>query len=120
MASIGNLLTSAGVFRALFCEAANRAGLSHAAFARMIGVTPPYISQVLSEMRPPPLDSIEHWADVLHLAGERRERFLTEAHLAHCPPVIATGWRNLEARVAELEAQQRPLAADQRANYDPA
>ncbi len=76
------------------------------AFARACGSTAGFINNVCRDRRLPPLDRIDSWADALKLTGPEREQFLIEANLAHCPPVIAAGWRTLEARIAALERQR--------------
>jgi transcriptional regulator with XRE-family HTH domain len=91
-------------------------GLSQSDLSRRVGDPQAWISQIIKGKRTPPLDRIESWADALHLTGPERERFILEAHLAHCTPVIAARFRQLEATISALEARmdardQRPAPA---------
>lgn len=61
---------------------------SVAAFAKRLGVTPPYVFQIIKGDTNIPVSKVEKWADALKLTGKEREQFLEAAYLTHCPPYI--------------------------------
>jgi hypothetical protein len=83
-------------FGSLLIEAFRRLDVSQRAAAKLLNMSQGNISKMINgdpKVPGPPLDRIAAWADALNLSGPGRTQFLTEAHLAHCPPAIAEGWR---------------------------
>jgi hypothetical protein len=60
-------------------------GRSISAWARMVGITQGFASNLMAGRRTPPLRELEAWADSLALADEERQRFLDLAAIAHLP-----------------------------------
>jgi hypothetical protein len=60
-------------------------GRSISAWARMVGITQGFASNLMAGRRTPPLRELETWADSLALGGEERQRFLDLAAIAHLP-----------------------------------
>jgi hypothetical protein len=76
------------------------APLTVAAFARLVGVRPPYVHQVLKGSRPLAGRQIDRWADALALTGEDRQAFTVAAWLMRTPPTV-------RAYVGRLHAMAR-------------
>jgi transcriptional regulator with XRE-family HTH domain len=57
-------------------------------FASRISLDPSYLSKVLKGEKPLPEDRIVPMADALGLKGDKRTRFLDEAHLTISPSYI--------------------------------
>lgn len=92
-------------------------------FARALG--PPskehanasYISQVLADKKPPPLERLDTWADALELYGDERQRFMDLAAIAHLPvevqPRFLVLLRQLKSQQATIEVQKVTLESQQ-------
>ena len=66
-------------------------GISHRLFARQIGSSQGFISQIIRNERRPPIDRIDAWISVLDLSSEQADQFRWLAHLEH-----ATDWLRQE------------------------
>lgn len=84
------------------------APLSVAAFARLVGVRPPYIFQVIKGVCPLAARQIDRWADALALTGEDREAFIISAWLLRTPPMVRTYVGRLKDAARKQPARRRP------------
>lgn len=82
-------------FPALLAQHIARLGWSHRAFARKLGRSNGFVSQIIRGERLPPLDLIESWGDELGLSTTERDAFILEAKLEHCPESISASYREL-------------------------
>lgn len=96
-------------FGPLLVEYIERIGQTGNGFAKKIGAGSSTISQISTGKRTPPLDQIDHWADVLGLKGEKRLEFLELACLEHCPEPIRAEYMRLKSQVQKLEARVTKL-----------
>lgn len=76
--------------------------LSARAFARLVGRSSGFLTEIMKG-RQAPSDDSERWADALGLAGEERKRFLVMAGLARSPAVVGVYVRELEEKIRRLE-----------------
>ncbi len=76
-----------------------RQRLSLRDYARKIGIPYTYVHKVIYGDRPPPLNHIGQWAEILDLNPNESAFFLDEA-------IIATGAPELQALVRRLQAAQ--------------
>lgn len=90
-------------FSEVFERALDKAGFKQLGFARKVGTSQGFVSEILRGNRTPPLDRIEKWAEALGLKSEERVEFIRHAHLAHCPDTIRDDYLRLRARVDKLE-----------------
>lgn len=90
-------------FPALLAHFARRAGLGLRAFAARIGCQESRVRQVAMGMRPPNLAQVEAWADALTLSETERRAFRLAAHLANSPALVRDIYRQLVARLSDLE-----------------
>jgi len=84
------------------------APLSVAAFARMVGVRPPYVFQVIKGTCPLAARQIDRWADALALAGQDREEFIMSAWLLRTPPMVRTYVGRLRDAARKPASRRRP------------
>lgn len=94
-------------FAELLAAYLKRAGdLSVAAFAERVGLSQPTMHRVATGGRPPDLDALDRWADVLGLEGDERATFILAGQLAHCPqPIVDL----LEQHRADQDAMERRI-----------
>jgi hypothetical protein len=88
-------------------------GRSLSAWARTVGITQGFASNLLAGRRTPPLKELETWADSLALAGEERQLFLDLAAIAHLPTTAQSRLVALLDDAAGLRAQARLLGGVQ-------
>lgn len=76
-----------------------------------------YVTQVLKEEKPPPIDRLPAWADALELYGEDRQRFMDLAAIAHLPVEAQPRFigllrtlKSVEARLDALESQRNGVS----------
>jgi transcriptional regulator with XRE-family HTH domain len=72
-------------FGALLAECLTKKDLSHRAFARLVGSSNGFVSQVIRGERLPPPDLIPAWAETLGLDKAGSDELWLHANLAHCP-----------------------------------
>lgn len=70
-------------------------------FSRKANVNQGFISQILQGNRPPPMDRIGKWAEILGLDAAETERFELLAGLEHSPAPVAEFVHRLLAPKAE-------------------
>lgn len=75
----------ASAFAGLLQQERTRRGLTGRGLARLLGASSAHVARITAGTRPPPLDAVERWADVLGLVGVDRRRFLVAALSAHAP-----------------------------------
>ena len=75
-------------FRSHFDDLLAKRGLSCAAFAKMVDVSPSFLSDIRSGRNVIPPARVEQWADTLGLKGAERRDFLLIAMLPKCPEAI--------------------------------
>lgn len=95
-------------FCTLLSEAIAARGWNQTDFSNALGAPLSSINNVVRGHRVPPLESIQTWCDVLELKGKQRSMFVEEALLSHCPPEIASQFRQLRA---ELMVHESGMAA---------
>lgn len=92
--------------------------LSIRSFAKLVGVSHNFVSRAMrgvvhgkngTTVSKPPLETIEEWAETLHLDASERKRFRTLAQLEHTPDDIANEYLDLKSRVAWLEKQEAEI-----------
>jgi transcriptional regulator with XRE-family HTH domain len=71
-------------------------------FSRRSGANAALVSRVIRGQRPPPLASLEDWANAFQLAEAERVDFIEKGRLALCPPEIESLVRNLRKENAAL------------------
>mgnify|MGYP006935495509 CR=1 FL=1 len=81
--------------------------MSVAAFARLVGVRPPYVFQVIKGSCPLAAPQIDRWADALKLAGEEREVFIVAAWLIRTPPLVREYVEGLRKRSGQKATKRR-------------
>jgi len=84
-------------------------GRSLSAWARTVGITQGFASNLLAGRRTPPLRELESWADSLGIAGEERQRFIDLAAIAHLPATAQARMVDLLDDAAGLRARARLL-----------
>lgn len=96
-----------------------RSGMSATALGEQTGVPQSTMSRISLGQRPPDLDKLDPWADVLELDGEERDDFIVAGQLSHCPrqvvELIARQDEERDAlllRIERLEAAVRALKGD--------
>jgi hypothetical protein len=99
------------LFGTLLKHHISASGRSLSAWARAVGITQGFASNLLAGRRTPPLGELETWADSLGLAGEERQRFIDLAAIAHCPHPAQARLVALLDSAAGLRAQARLLQA---------
>lgn len=67
-----------------------------------------YLSKVLDEVKPAPLERVGGWADALGLEGEDRAFFLTLAALTHAPDVVESEYIRMRDEVRGLREARQP------------
>ena len=77
-------------FRLIFQAHLQSRGFTQAEFARRVGRSQVAVSQVVVGKTKPPIDEINHWAAVLRLVDQERDRFIRLAHLCHIPDYVAS------------------------------
>jgi transcriptional regulator with XRE-family HTH domain len=103
-------------FRALLRQHLRSQGLGQGAFARRIGVSPAFVSQVLAGQRNPPLDRMAEWTAALGLSADETEALGLAAatchglHLTDLKPGTAAASEVLALPV-ETQTRIRTLAA---------
>src|SRR5687768_12818050 len=75
-------------FGAMLAHLIERKGLTKAAFARAVGLSPQAINHFVRGTAPMPLRHVEGFADVLQLEAREREVFVLEAHLTHATQLV--------------------------------
>jgi transcriptional regulator with XRE-family HTH domain len=75
-------------FRSHFDDLLAKRGLSFAAFAKLVDVSPSFLSDIRSGRNVIPPARVEQWADALGLKGAERRDFLLIAMLPKCPEAI--------------------------------
>jgi hypothetical protein len=90
-------------------------GRSISAWARTVGITQGFASNLMAGRRTPPLKEMERWADSLRLAGEERQRFIDLAAIAHLPATAQARLVALIDDAAGLRAQARLLEGNRSA-----
>lgn len=78
----------------------------------MLGVTGPFVNQIIKRSRLPPLDLLEKWADVLSLTGSERARFLELGWLSHAPAEVRKMVDGLRSDLAGLRQDIADLVAE--------
>jgi transcriptional regulator with XRE-family HTH domain len=101
-------------FGPLLANCIESAGFTFNGFAKKVGAGSSTISQISTSKRTPPLDQIDHWADVLGLKGEKRAEFLEIACLEHCPEPIRAEYQRLKTQVQKLEARMTKIEESRR------
>lgn len=99
-------------FPEVFSNSLAASGLGKAVFAKAVGVSPGFVSQVLSGERPPPLDRMPAWAEALKLKGENYSKFVNAAISRHVPVAV------LQAAKAHAEMLEHWLE-DERGDTGP-
>jgi hypothetical protein len=111
-------------FSRVFSDILAKRGISQAGFARLVGMTGPFVNMVIRRKATPPPDRIEGWADALGLVGDERAVFLDLAAMEHLPADVRPRFlaiyqrsqasdatiQALEARLADLEARFQTLS----------
>jgi transcriptional regulator with XRE-family HTH domain len=59
--------------------------IHQAEFCRRVGMPAGWVQQIREGRKTPPLERMEHWANVLDLHGEQRQLFLDLAAVMHLP-----------------------------------
>lgn len=75
-------------FRQSLTQALQNAGISQREFADMVGMSSSNINRIITgnhSAPPPPLDRLDHWADLLGLTGEAKAEFIRQGQIAHIP-----------------------------------
>jgi transcriptional regulator with XRE-family HTH domain len=72
-------------FPALFSAALQASSIGKSEFARAVGISPGFVTQILTGERPPPLDRMVQWAQTLKITGVAREKFFQAAVARHVP-----------------------------------
>lgn len=89
-----------------------RSGISQAALGRLCEVKGPHINMICQRKATPPLDKLEVMADALKLTGAERATFIQLGYLAHAPVEVQRLVKDLETRLARLEAAIPQLVAE--------
>lgn len=97
-------------FGGFLAERIERAHLTRIAFAKAIGSSSGFMTDVIKGRRTPPLDRLDTWADVLGVTGAERQQFLLLAGLAHIPDqavrdMVANQLTHLQAEVDHQSVQ---------------
>jgi transcriptional regulator with XRE-family HTH domain len=87
-------------------------GRSISEWARTVGITQGFASNLLAGRRTPPLRELEAWADSFGIAGDERQRFIDLAAIAHLPDTAQERLVALLDDAAGLRAQARLLPAE--------
>lgn len=93
-------------FGRLLYAAIRKSGVSANAFAKSVGTSSGFLSNVYSGKRRPPVDRLGQRMDKLGLQGEERSEFLLQAHLMHCTPFIQKAFEEQRAVIARFREQQ--------------
>jgi transcriptional regulator with XRE-family HTH domain len=83
--------------------------LSQARFAALVGVTGPFVNQVLKGACPLPIEKITPWANALEITGDKRDEFITGAHLTAASPYLLERMMKLEAERDQIRTELRDL-----------
>jgi transcriptional regulator with XRE-family HTH domain len=85
-------------FAEYLCDALSRAGISQNAAGELLGVSGPFINQIIKKSRTPPIDQLERWAAII---GKRvsidKPLFVWLGQIAHAPAAVRS-----RIRIAEL------------------
>jgi predicted transcriptional regulator len=73
-------------FNSLLRDALRHRGLGVRSYARLVGVSPASVSQVLNERRKPSLKTLGRWTACLHLTSVQRKKLLRAALLLWVTP----------------------------------
>lgn len=96
-------------FGGFLAERIERARLTRIAFAKAIGSSSGFMTDVIKGRRTPPLDRLDAWADVLGLDGQERTLFLDLAALAHLPDEVRPRFLTIYQEHRELMAFKNRL-----------
>lgn len=97
-------------FADVLADALERAHILRVDFAKKVGTSPGFITDVMKERRTPPIDRIPAWSDVLGLKGSERERFLELAVITHIPTEARPHFLKILQRLDKLEALAQSLS----------
>jgi transcriptional regulator with XRE-family HTH domain len=85
-------------FSEYLCDALSRAGISQNAAGDLLGVSGPFINQIIKKNRTPPIDQLERWGVILSKSVSIDVKlFIWLGQLAHAPEEVRG-----KVRLAEL------------------
>lgn len=91
-------------------------GVSQNEAGPLLGISGPFVNQMINRTRRPSLDQVTRWARILGIEGDDRDRFIEAAHLAHATSLV----RSLVTHLRELAIdQERRLAALEHRVFQP-
>jgi transcriptional regulator with XRE-family HTH domain len=91
------------VFSVKFDRYLTRRELSSAEFGRRVGLSSGHINNVRHGRRPPPLEGLDQWIEVLNLDPIEKAQFIRLARLLHCPPQVQSLVAEIERKLEIIE-----------------
>lgn len=123
-------LLAMNTFSEYLIECLRQRGWSRTDFAHALKTTQSVVSRYTTGVRPPPMDRLDLWIELLRLGPDDAETFRRLALQAHAPDKVMAQIKELEATIAKLKSDysalqddyvalsRRVLAAEEPRRYD--
>lgn len=99
-------------FSSLLRDHMAKRGLSHARMSALVGVSPSFVSLIVSKRSKLPIDSAEKWAIALKLSPDEQRDFIEYANLEHAPQAVRDLIESLRSELSALSADVEQLRAE--------